>query len=70
MNRNPRRWLLLAGAVLTVASSGVIEVCLVLLLTPVSTAALHVPVLLGIAGVVIGSLMMWMCSRKEKPLQP
>jgi flavin reductase (DIM6/NTAB) family NADH-FMN oxidoreductase RutF len=66
MSPKPRRWLLLAGAIVTVASSAVIEVCLVLFFTPVSAEPLRVLVLIGIGGVGVGSLSMWFSSRFTK----
>ena len=66
MSRKPPRWLMLAGAILTVASSGMIEVCLVLFFTPVAAEALRVLVVLGIGGIAAGSGMMWFGSRKDQ----
>jgi hypothetical protein len=71
MRAKPLRWLLLAGVIVTVASSTLIEVCLVLFFTPVSAAPLRALVLVGIGGVVIGSGIMCLASRTVgKRIQP
>jgi hypothetical protein len=55
--------LLIAGALLTIAASLTIEVSLLLFFTDLPRAGLRATITTGIAGVALGTLLMWLARR-------